>query len=46
MKVETVEFPKFDHIFIKVEFKQRIYYVLHFHDKKYRDMFEVIVEVK
>ena len=41
MKVKTVFFPEFDHVFIKVEFKKRIYYILSFYDKRYREMFEV-----
>ena len=42
MKVEITEFPNFDHIVTRVEFKKRIYWILSFYQKLHRDMLEVI----
>lgn len=46
MKAEIINFPEFDHVITIVEFKKRIYYVLSFYNKHYREMLEVVKVVK
>ena len=45
MQVKIIEFPGFDHKIIKVEFKQRIYWVISYYRKYERHLFEVIKEI-